>query len=379
MKKRTILCLASILCFIAIHTQSVFATSNTELENRIKQLEQQADKTESSGLGQISDAITLSGAIEVDYSYTGDSDVTSNSINDSTSELDVGTIELGIEAKVHDYITAIALLKGESLDSSSDRIFWDEVFFEIKKQDFPVYLVAGKRCQAFGAFESSFINDPITQDLYEVNKTGLTVGYNDEAIWNIDLSVTAYKGETLITKVNDAGYGWSRSNTAGYAATNDVDSFIVSGSVSPVEGIVLSAFFNSEPGDSQRNTTMGSAIHFEIGNFMADAEYIGAIDREKHNTDKLEYTESAWVASIGYQILDSLLFALRYESFDADKTAAGNLENRYGAALTYTLFQAESFACNLMGEYRKTNYETTAASTIDDDVDEFFVRLAIEF
>ncbi len=381
--KKVIMGLSILAVVIFATGQVVSATSNAELLTRIQQLEgnaASAASTDTSGvIGQISDKITLSGAIELDYSYIDDSDVSSTMNNDSTSELEVGTVELGLNIDLHEYVTANILLKGESLDSDSDRIFWDEVFFTFQKQDMPFYFIGGKRTQPFGVYESLFINDPVTQDLYEINDSGATIGYADENLLGLDVSVTVYKGEALIDRVNSAGYGWSRNNSAGYAVTNDVSSLIVSTSLSPVEGLVLSAFYNSEPGDTDRNTTLGGAVHYEYAGFMADAEYIGALEREKHVADDQEYKESAWVVSLGYQVTDPLVLAVRYEAFDADKEQAQNLERRYGVGASYTMIEDDSFVCTLLTEYRRTEYETSPGSVNDSDADEFFARVAIEF
>ncbi len=363
-------------------TQTPFAASNAELEERITALEQQSGTSQERGpLGRISDVITLSGAIELDYSYVDDDDTSDRTSNDSTSDLDVGTVEIGIEAALHDYITATAILKGENLDSDNN-VFWDEAFFEIKKEDFPLYLVAGKRVQPFGVFESLLINDPLTCELYEINDAGLTLGAAFEQVMGLDLSATVYRGETLVTKIEEPGYGWTRSASPGFTANtnnDDVESFILSGTIEPFEGISLSAFYNTEPGDTDRNNTAGGAIHVEFAGLILDGEYITALQRELHWADQQEYKEKAWTVSLGYQVIDPLLVAVRYESFDAGQTAAENLENRYSIGATYTLLENDSFACSIMGEYRRTEYETTAGSTNDDELDEFFARIAIEF
>lgn len=369
------------VCFSLTSIQPAFSDdSNKKLEQRIEALEKKLEtEKEAQPFTQISDRITLSGAIELDYSYADDSDVTDNTVNDSTSELDIGTIEIGLEAVLHEYVTANMLLKGENLDSDSDRIFWDEAFITIQKEGMPVYFVGGKRCQPFGQFESLFINDPITQDLYEINKTGATIGFFLGSMSGLDVSFTAYKGETLISRANDTGYGWVRDTAAGYSGTNDISSYIVSGSISPVDGMTLAVYFNSEPGDSDRNNTLGGSVHLEIAGFIADAEYIGALDREMHVTDNREYTESAWFVSLGYQVLDPLLLAVRYEDFDADRSASGNLDCRYGFGTTYTLFSDDTFACNLMAEYRRSEYESAQGSGTDKELNEFFARIALEF
>lgn len=376
---KTMKIILTLCVFAGFQSGFVFAASSPALEERIAELEKQmANQQNGFSTGQISDRIKLSGAIEVDYSYSDDSDLSERSAGNSTSDLDVGTVELGLEAGLHEYITASVLLKGEALDSDT-RVFWDEAFFEIKKQDFPLYLVAGKRVQPFGSFENLFINDPITCELYEINDTGLTIGFADEAVFNLDVSFTLYKGETLITKLNDADLGWSRNNTAGFTVSNDVNSYIVSTSIEPVQNLLLSVSYNSEPGDTDRNTTLGAALHARALNFILDLEYIRALSRERHVADNTEYTENAWVVSLGYQIMDPLLVAVRYEFFDADKTSAGNLENRYSIGGVYTLFEKDSFVCSLMGEYRRSAFETPAGSSNDDKADEFFTRIAIEF
>ncbi len=353
-------------------------TTTQELEARVAQLEAQL-KESAPGEGHfLSDRIKIFGAVELDYSHTSDSDTSDNTVKESSSDLSLGTVELGLEAQLHDWVTATVLLLGEDLDSE-DRITWDEVFMTFQRADFPVYVVAGKRCQPFGVYESLFINDPVTQDLYEINKTGVTVGYANENAMGLDLSLTLYKGDTLIQRVHDAEYGWDRDTLAGYDGPDHVNAFIVSAGFSPAEGLNLSVFFNSEPGDSDRNTTLGAALHWEGFNFMADAEYIGALNREKHRTDNREYKEKAWTLSLGYQVADPFLVAVRWEGFDPDKTVAEGLEFRYGLGLTYTLLETDAMAAFLMGEYRRCDYETTAASSNDADVDELFARLALEF
>lgn len=366
------------LFLVVTGLQPVLATSNTELEERIEALE----KKSSSGsgvLGQIFDRITLSGTIELDYSYASDHDLSDNTNNQSSFDLDIGTVELGLEAVLHEYVSANLLLKGEALDSDAT-IFWDEAFFTIQKEGFPVYFIGGKRGQPFGMFESLFINDPITCDLYEVTKTGATLGATFET-FEIDISATLYKGETLMDNVSGAGYGFSRDNAPAYAAKDDLNSYILNMTLSPVENLILSAYFDSEPGDGDRNTTAGVSVHYEIADFILDGEYIGAINREKHFTDNQEYNEYAWFVSLGYQITDPLLAAIRYESFDDDQSVNQDehLDYRYSIGLTYTLFENDNFACSLSGEYRKNEYELSKGSSADESMNEFFTRIVIEF
>ena len=129
MEKRILFAIISMMFLIVTGLQPVLAASNIELEERIEALEK-GSLSGSRVPGQISDRFTLSGTIELDYAYAGDSDLSDNTNNQSSSDLDIGTVELGLEAALHEYVTANLLLKGEALDSD-DKIFWDEVFFTI--------------------------------------------------------------------------------------------------------------------------------------------------------------------------------------------------------------------------------------------------------
>lgn len=178
-----------------------------------------------------------------------------------------------------------------------------------------------------------------------------------------------------------ADYGWARDPATNPAPTDDVESYIFNVSIAPIEGLNLSAYYDSEPGQGSRNETGGGMFEYQIGMFTFDAEYIAALNREKHVTDNKEYKESAWFGAIACQVIDPLEIAVRYEAFDDDKSSDQDkhLENRYSVGANYTLFEKDSFVTTLMVEYRRSNYENEAGVTVEDDVDEVFARLAIEF
>ena len=372
--------IVSVFCItMLIGRQVAFSQemSNYELEQEIKALKEKIE-----GTSDLSDRLTFSGAIELDYSYADDSDIEDNTVDDSTSDLDIGTVELGIEVAFHQYVTGNFILKGEDLDTDDDRIFWDEATIAIQKEEFPIYFVGGKRGQPFGVFESHLINDPITQDCYEIAKTGATIGYTAEHL-GLDISATIYRGEVLMAQLVEAGYGFERNNSPTYAETDDLSAYIGNITISPIEALMLSAYYNSEPGDRERNETAGLTVHYEIGMFTLDAEYIAALSREKNFTDNEDYKESAWFGAVAFQVMDPLEIAARYEAFDDDIGGEqdGHLEDRYSIGFTYTLFEKDDFATNLMGEYRVSNFEVESGNPngVDDKLNEAFLRLAIEF
>lgn len=390
MKRLSVMVVIFIFGLVFLGSSPVFAGDVEDLYERIEQLEEKVEKKESEGtLGKLGENITFSGAIELDYSYMDPRDTTVVN-SDSTSNLDIGTVELGAEVKFHEWVTGNLLLKGENLDDD-DRVFWDEATITIQKEGFPIYFVGGHRGQPFGVFESHTISDTVTQDCYEVVKSGATVGFTPDFL-GLDISATVYKGEVLMSHLEEAGYGFGgaiRTDDTDPAyyddQTDDVESYIANVTISPLEGLNIgdlacSVYFDSEPGDDERNNTVGGTIRYQYNMFTFDAEYIKACKREK-GADGIENKESAWFAAIACQAMDPLEIAVRYEAFDDDMSGDqdGHLEDRYIAGVNYTLFEKENFTTTLMLEYRKSNYEKAAGSAVDDTVDEVFAKVAMAF
>ena len=390
MKKLLIGVVASLFCLVFLGSSPVFAGDvNSEINDlykRIEQLEKKIEKQEEKTEGlldMVSENITFSGAIELDYSYADPSDI-GDKDSDSTSDLDLGTVEFGAEVKFHEWVTGNFLLKGEALDGDDDRVFWDEATITIQKEGFPLYFVGGERGQPFGVFNTHTINDPITQDCYEICKSGATLGFTYDPI-GLDISATVYKGEVLMAHLEEAEYGFEgrrtdyADNGLEWDETDDVNSFIANVTVAPLEGLTLAAYYDTEPGDDDRNETIGGMFEYQISMFTIDAEYIGAVSRDK-TFDGEEYKESAWFGAVACQVVDPLEIALRYEGYDDDISGDqdGHLEDRYILGVNYTLFEKDDFATTLMLEYRRSNYEKESA-TVDDEIDEVFARVAIEF
>lgn len=396
-----------ILCLflgLALFSSRAFAEemSNYDLMQEIKGVKKQVERlekekgmdTSESTMTNLLDKVTFSGAVELDYSYAGDSDTGDNTINDSTSDLDVGTVELGAEIAFHDYVTGNVVLKGENLDAD-DNVFCDEAVIDIRKEGFAPYFTSGKGGLPFGAFESHIITDPLTQELYEIADTGMTIGFTPGS-FGLDVSLAVYKGETLMTHMLEGAYGLDRTYldengalpawrtggmSASYCETDEVSSYIGNITLEPVEGMGLGVFYNSEPGDNQRNNTYGGMFHYEISKLTLDLEYITAAQREADSADNKEHKENALSGAIAFQVTDPIEIALRYEVFDDDipEEQDGHLDNRYSLGLNYGLFEKENFATGLSFEYRQSNYEKAAGSTADDSLTEFLAKLAFEF
>ena len=116
---------------------------------------------------------------------------------------------------------------------------------------------------------------------------------------------------------------------------------------------------------------------------VTDGEYICALNRESDSADNSEHEESAWFVALAFRVIDPLEIAVRYEAFDDDIAGKqdGHLEDRYSLGFTFTLFEKDDFACNLMGEFRRSNYEVEVGNPngVDESLNEWFARLGIEF
>jgi hypothetical protein len=358
------------------------------IKAEIKQEITEELKAEGGVLSGLQDNITISGAVEVDYQYR-DHRNRNDANSDSTSDLFASTVELGIEAKVNEFTTANILVTAEDIDKSGnaannddasdpDNPFIDEVFVTIyNPAKCPFYAVLGKRPQPFSQLFTHTISDPITKDAYEIATSGATFGYAPADFFGLDAALTFYKGEKVMDQVGAIGSGPGRSTGAGYAATDDVSSYIVSVSAQPMEALAVGMAFDSEPGDDSRNETLSAFTEFSIADFTIDAEYFTATKREKHFTDNIDYKENAWVVGLAYQIMDPLELALRYESFDNDRSTDSDGDFDYTIVLgaNYDLFENVT----LMGEYRNLKEKAAAGSTYEETVNEFNFRVAVGF
>ena len=344
-------------------------------------------KAEGGVLSGIQDNITISGAVEVDYQFRDHRDRTDPN-SDSTSDLFASTIELGVEVRGNESTTANILVKAEDIDkhstdpnnvdASDDKPFIDEAFITIINQaKCPFYTVLGKRAQPFGQLFTHTISDPVTKDAYEIATTGATFGYAPADFFGLDASLTFYKGEKVMDQVGAIGGGPGRSTGAGYAATDDVSSYIASLSANPIEDLTFGVAFDSEPGDDSRNETLNAFAEFSMADFTFDAEYFTATKREKFLADNKDYKENAWVFGLAYQIMEQLELALRYESFDNDRStdADGDFDHTIVFGANYDLVENVT----LMGEYRNLKEKVAAGSTYEDTVNEFNFRVAIGF
>jgi hypothetical protein len=336
--------------------------ANEELEEITLNLETFAEK------------ITLSGFVELNYDYVDVSD-TANENSDSTSDLYLSSVELALRVFFNKWAKAKIVVNAEDvgMDNIDGQISLDEAIVTLKCPWIPLYFIGGKTELPFGVFEEHMIGGTLTEDLYEVNDVGVTLGFAPD-IYGLDISVTAYEGQNIIENLEDFG---THEFSPGRMKEEDVDSFIASVTLEPLEEILsLAVFYNSEPGDGNRNRSIGGALTLNVWKFVFDTEYITALEREKGGDGK-ENKENACFVALAFQPSEKLELATRYEVFNDDRSGDQDeiLDYRYLAGFNYSFFDFATYSF----EYRHSRFEKESGSNAADEQNELRFQLALKF
>ncbi len=335
------------------------------LEDRIKQLEDAIKRQPESDKWY--DRIQISGLIEVEASH-GKTDLKDPAEEDEkTSDLDLSTVELVVDAKIAEHVDGHVMFKYEE-----DDLFVDEGFIAlVGTETFPAYLIAGRQYIPFGNFDTHFVTDPNTLILGETNEGSAVAGYRFGGEM-VDVSVGAFNGSAKERGKDDI-----------------IDSFVGSIVVTPFEKLIFGASYTSNLGGSDTFNTVvvdpdnldslvggwSAFVSFKfLERFKLIGEYVGALDNFKDGeiydaADPKERKPSAWNAELGVTIIDNLELAVRYDGSD-DGGPDFLPESQYGVVLNWGLFKNT----NLAFEYLHGEFEDDAQET-----DSFIAQLAIEF
>jgi hypothetical protein len=132
------------------------------------------------------DAIELAGLIEVEASRV------SPQQGDSTSDVNVATVELGVEAKVNPWVEAeILLLYEEETDNDGD-LNVDTALITLADPQANWFIKAGRNTLPFGLYPTQMISDPLTLELGETNDTAIEAGYGVDGL---EFSLFLFQGD----------------------------------------------------------------------------------------------------------------------------------------------------------------------------------------
>ncbi|MBI5664998.1 MAG: LbtU family siderophore porin [Nitrospirae bacterium] len=385
-------------------------SERTQLKEEIKKEVMEEIGKSKTELPAWTQRMKLSGLFEGEYRWMELRDV-SDKDSDSTSDLYLRRLELGLEAGLTDWIKANAVLNsefiGDDVNQGDEKMTVDEATMTFQKEDVPLYLIIGKRAQPFGIFENHLITDPMTQDAFETKRAGVTVGATGPI--GLDVSATVYKGEEQMEHL--VGSGLFEVTRAG-EATDDVGSYILSVSILPMEDhLQFFVSYLSEPGRGKRNDTVSAAFSIAAPGLKAlrfDGEYMKALKREIYEGSDEAFREGVFSLTASFEFnvrerheIGGALFeekrahvieepieaALRYERFDdddlADKTASWSAKDRYSASVRYAFFHdaERELTAYAAVEYRYTNYrlDRSLKDVRAGNNQEMYARLGVSF
>ncbi|MCB2146765.1 MAG: LbtU family siderophore porin [Deltaproteobacteria bacterium] len=333
------------------------------LEKRVEELEEAIGRPVTGD--KWVDRLQISGLIEVEAYHEKVDFKDPASADETTSEVDLATVELVVDARIVAHVDGHVMLKYED-----DDVFVDEGFISLTGGEaFPAYLIAGRQYIPFGDFDSHFVTDPNTLLLGETHVGSVVAGYRFGGEM-VDVSVGAFNGR--VDKVGD---------------DNTIDSIVASIVAQPLDALMIGASYSSNLASSDNFSEFvidpvddlvggwSAFVNFRfLERFKFIAEYVAAVDNFNPGeiydvADAKERQPSAWNVELGAVLVDRLELAVRYGGSD-DGGADFLPESQYGAVLNWGFFENT----NLALEYLHGDYEDDIQET-----DALTVQLAVEF
>ena len=257
----------------------------------------------------------------------------------------------------------------------------DEAIATLKSLQVPIYFIGGKTVMPFGVFEDHLIEGTLAEDIYEIDEWGATLGFNPD-FYGLDISFSVYRNAQVIDQLNDFD---THDFRPGRQKEDKFRSYIANITLEPIEDtLTLGAFYNSEPGDGNRNQSIGGAFTLNYWKFTLDAEYITAITREKGENEE-ENKEDARVVGLAFDLLDSLQLATRYEVFSDDTRGDQDevLDYRIVTGFNYSFLDwvGVSFLTDatLLFEYRYSKFEKEQDTEATNSQNMFQFQVALGF
>jgi len=322
-------------------------------------------------LGKINDALTVTALVETEFSSAKDF------AGDRSSDLTLSTVELGFDFTPTEWAAGHVLFKYEE-GENDDNIEVDEAFVTLgNAEHFPLLLTAGKFVLPFGAFETNMIQDPLTQELGEINKTSVAMGLESNGFV---AALFGYKGMGEIGSTDEVrgmgamlGYGYEADKTALRFSLGWVNNIADAGTADD--------FLDEQGFDAVQDEVSGLALSAgaTFGPVSLTAEYVAALD----NYDPAQFAfgadgakPQAWQTELAYtmEIMErETIFALGYQG-TSEALALGLPETRLLAAASMEIAPH----VNLAFEFAHDKDYGIEDGGTDEDADIFTLKLAFE-
>ena len=384
----------AMVVFILWPVHSVKADNNKgdhEAKQRLKQIdeiEEKEEEEERAGAFNpiiqeiFGEKVRLNGGIEFNYEYLDVDDIGDEN-SGSSSDFFISTAELALRVFFNEWSKTKIVFTAEDVgqQGGNGKIRLDEAIVTLKSLQVPLYFIGGKTVMPFGVFEDHLIEGTLAEDLYEIDEWGATLSLSPD-FYGLDISLSVYEDPQVIENLQNFNtHDWG----PGRQKEDKFRSYIANITLEPLEdALILSAFYDNEPGDGNRNQTVGGAFTLNYWKFTLDAEYITALTREKGENEE-ENKESAGVVGLAFEPLESLQLATRYEVFSDDTRGDQDevLNYRIVAGFNYSLLELVDVSfltdATIFFEYRYSKYEKETGSEATNSQNMFQFQLVLGF
>jgi len=225
--------IAAAIAFPMLLSSTAFSQTNAtedrlqQAEQRIRYLEQrvqsqssvvaeQKTALENNSGNEWFNSIVISGAVEVEASYSDPEN------GDSESDIAAATVELGIAGDLNEQTSVEIVLLYEDGDSELDV---DVAQLTHSFAESPFSLTAGQLYVPFGAYETGLVSDPLTLELGETRETSLLLGFEQDALSGSFYIFNGDNSEGADNSIDNWGANIGYANDAfsvGFAYINDI-------------------------------------------------------------------------------------------------------------------------------------------------------------
>jgi len=259
--------------------------------------------------------VTIGGTVEVNaFSNTDYADV-------ETSDIQLATVELAIDAQVHKWASAHILFLYE--EDATDPPALDAGYITLGNTDYsPIYLSAGKMYN-FGNYETNMISDPVTLEIGEMQETVLLLGMEMQN--GLYGSMYVFNGDTS-ENANDENKIEHYGANLGFA--NDMGNMNYDVGVGYISSLGDTGSLTDAMGSNANNVVeyvagLEAHLYVAAGPFNFIAEYVAALDPFNAATgvtfNGVGAEPKSWNAELGYT-LDiagrETTFAVGYQGTD---------------------------------------------------------------
>ena len=239
------------------------------------------------------DAVEIGGTIELEAAYASHGAGDDPYEGDPSTTAELATVELGIAARIHDWVGAEIIVKNDD----DDDIAVDETFLTIAPPEGAWALQTGRYVVPFGVYETNMISDPVTLDLGETGRDAVMLAAESGGLYG---SVFAFNGD-LDRGGDDTIDGFGVA--LGYAM--EIEGGAIDANLSWINDLGESDGFDIDEDDAGADNVPGWAASVVLGwgDVTLIGEYLTALDG--FEVDEIEFggagaEPSAWTVEAAY-------------------------------------------------------------------------------